>query len=256
MRYGPGMDVSEYARIHAHESTHFWYKGLHRLVRTMVDREIARMQKTGAARMLDAGCGTGGVLADLGKRAEAFGFDIAREALEFCRGRGLTRLIRGSVSRIPFADAAFDGVVSLDVLYHRAVVDDQVALAEMARVVRPGGFIILNLPAHDWLRGAHDVVIHTARRYTKARIRDLARGAGVEVARLSYYNAALFPAVVLLRSLVRRPKEAASDVRPAPKLVNAVLSFVLGCEAAVIPHCSLPFGLSLFVVLRKPSSGN
>jgi SAM-dependent methyltransferase len=257
------MDASEYARIYAHETTHFWYRGLHALVMRAVDVELARLGFAGGGtaaesarpRVLDAGCGTGGVLSQLDRRARAYGFDVSRDALGFCARRGHRRLARASITSVPFADASFDGIVSLDVLYHRAVTDDHAALRELARLLRPGGFLILNLPAHPWLRGAHDEVIHTARRYTKRALLELAAAGGLGIARLSYFNCTLFPLVAALRLLVRRPGRSAhgeSDVRAMPWLVERVLTSVLRTEGRVIMSRPLPWGLSLFAILRKP----
>lgn len=248
------MDRSEYERIARNEASHFWYQALHRTLERAVRRELARLCKVQGARILDAGCGTGGVLAVLGRIASVVGFDISPDALRHAKDRGLTRLVRASIERIPFVDESFDGAVSMDVLYHRAVGDDVVALREVARTVKPGGFVILNLPAHDWLRGSHDVVIHTARRYTKARVREAARAAGLETTTLSWFNCALFPAVLALRLLVRKKNAAASDVRPLPGWLNAPLRAWLAAEGFLALRCGLPWGLSLFAVLRKPSS--
>lgn len=250
------MDKSEYDRIYAHEKSHFWYRGLHSLVDRWIAKEIQRMQRVGSATILDCGCGTGGVLDLAARHATAYGFDFSPHALEFARRRGHTRLVRASIAAVPFRDATFDGAVSLDVLYHRSVPDDAAAVAEIARVVRPGGFIVLNLPAHDWLRGAHDVIIHTARRYTKKRVREIVESAGLEIARLSFFNCTLFPAVVAARMLFRRADDShgASDVRPLPGVLNAFLTSVLRAEGRVIQHLPLPFGLSLFCVARKPAA--
>lgn len=247
------MDKSEYDRIFAHEKTHFWYRGLHAMVESFVTRDLERRGLDGRANLIDCGCGTGGVLDILSRHGKAVGFDFSRDALEYARRRGHARLARASIEKIPFKDAAFDGAVSLDVLYHRSVADDAAALFEMSRVVRPGGFVILNLPAHDWLRGAHDVVIHTARRYRKSRIREMAAGSGLEIVRLSYFNCVLFPAVVAARMLFRRAaeKEAKSDVQSLPGFLNATLASVLRAEGRVIRRVPLPFGLSLFLYARK-----
>jgi hypothetical protein len=142
-------------------------------------------------------------------------------------------------------------VLSLDVLYHAAVLDDEAALIELARVVRRGGFVFLNLPAHEALAGAHDRFIHGARRYSRSRVREMAARAGLEVTTLGWWNSILFPLIAASRWL-RRGAAAKSDVALPSPLVNAALSLLLRGEARVFGVFPLPPGLSIFAVLRKP----
>ena len=114
-------------------------------------------------------------LADYGK---VTGMDISPLALEFCRSRNLTSLVLASVSGIPFQSDSFGVVTSFDVLYEQAVPSDFVAATEFFRILRPGGFVLLRLPAYDWLRGQHDITIHTARRYTASRVSSLLKDSG------------------------------------------------------------------------------
>jgi len=239
----PPMEPAEYARLFELEQRHFWYVGLHALLR-------GALARWGSARVLDAGCGTGGLLT---LRPEATGVDRSALALDYCARRGLRRLAQADVAHLPFAGGAFDAVVAADVLYHRDVADDGAALAELARVTRPGGHVILNLPAGRALRGAHDDFVHGARRYARADVRALARRAGLEVVRLSAWNAALLPAAFVVRRL-SRGGPARSDVSLPPAPVNALLAAWLRAEAACTLRLGLPWGLSLFAVLRRPEA--
>jgi SAM-dependent methyltransferase len=235
------MEAAEYARLYELEARHFWYVGLHALLR-------GALARAGAARVLDAGCGTGGLLALL---PGAAGVDRSPLALSFCDRRGLRRVACADVARLPFGDGHFDAVVCADVLYHRAVADDAAALAELARVVRPGGAIVLNLPAHRALRGAHDDFVHGARRYDRADVARLAQRAGLQVERLTSWNCALLPAAWLARRL-SRGGPARSDVALPPAPLNAALGAWLRTEAALALRTGLPWGLSVFAVLRRP----
>ncbi len=259
------MEPSEYQRIFEHEDSHFWYRGLHALVLGTLRHE-GRLTGAGAGagagapgntaarlQILDAGCGTGGLTARLGTLGRVTGMDFSPAALSFAERRGLPRLLRGSVSALPFLEASFDAVVSCDVLYHRAVPDDAVALAELARVCRPGGVVLLNLPAHAWMAGSHDRQVHTARRYTRADLRRLAGRAGLQVRRLAWFNCALFPAAAVVRLASRGGHGKQSDVRPLPALLNEALSAWMRCEARLAGRGLLPWGLSVFAVLRKPA---
>lgn len=241
------MDPSEYRRIFEHEDEHFWYRALHRLAR----RELLRWIPREDGRVLDAGCGTGGFLAKV--RGRAVGIDFSPIALSFAARRGLARLARADVARLPFAEASFDAVVSLDVLYHQAVGDDAAAVKECARVLAPGGILVLNLPAHPELRSAHDAIIHTARRYTRDAVTGLAHAAGLEIVRVTGFNALLYPVAVGVRKL-RRGGPAKSDVERVHPVIGAGLSAILGIETWLGRVVDWPFGLSIFAVFRKPGA--
>ncbi len=249
------VEAEEYERIFRHEDSHFWYRGIHALVTGALRRRLHSLPGAREGRrpdVLDAGCGTGGLLGRLPDTCRATGLDMSPLALQFAASRGHRRLVRGSVSALPFADARFDAVLSIDVLYHRAVADDAAALAELGRVLRPGGIVLVNNPAHAWLRGSHDRKVHTARRYARADWRRLAAATGLRIERLAWWNASFLLPALVVRTLGRRGEDARSDVRELPALLNAPFSAVMQLEAAAAQAGLLPFGLSLFVVLRKP----
>ena len=199
----------------------------------------------GNLHVLDAGCGTGANLAMLDELRSCDGLDLEPAALGFCAQRGLTRLIQGSITELPLASQAFDLVTSFEVLYHLGVRDDRRALAELHRVLRPGGWLLLRLPAYDWLRGRHDIAVHTRHRYTTAEVRALLHEAGFSVVRLSYANCLLFPLFVGKRMTERLlPQRAGSDVGPPPR-GNGLLTAVLMAEASWLRRHSLPWGLSV-----------
>lgn len=240
------MEPREYETLRSLEERFWWYRGLHRRV---LDALPAR-----ANRVLDAGCGTGGMLAQIAARGQAHGIDFSPHALRFARERGLTRLGRASVEALPFRSSSFDVAISLDVLYHRAVSDDSQALRELCRVLRPGGRVILNLPAFESLRSSHDTAIHTARRYERRALAKQLEQCGLTPVRLAYWNALLFPALAGVRLL--RKREAGghpeSDVRPLPRPINAVLEGVLEIERALMKGIDFPAGLSILVVAERP----
>jgi SAM-dependent methyltransferase len=160
--------------------------------------------------------------------------------------------VRATVNELPIRSGAFDVVTSQDVLYFEGVDDDR-ALAELGRVLAAGGILLLNLPAFEWLRGAHDEFVKGRRRYSRAEVERLLRRAGLQPLFTSYWNAALFPAVALVRRL-RRTRAAASesDLRPLPKGLNGFLYALLVLESAWFRHAALPFGTSVIAVARKP----
>jgi SAM-dependent methyltransferase len=244
------VDASEYERMFALEREHWRYRGVRSLVRGAIARELGARR----GRVLDAGCGSGFGAVDLGAVADVVAVDLHPLALAYCRERGLRACARADVQRLPFEEGSFDAVVSVDVLYHRAVRDDAAALAELGRVVRPGGVVVLLLAAYEWLRGAHDAVVHTERRYTKGRVRRIAQAAGLAPEHLSYFIAAPLPLVAAarwLRPVHGRPR---SDLTRPPAALNGVLAAWLALEAALARRVALPFGLSVFAVLRRPAA--
>jgi SAM-dependent methyltransferase len=244
------MDPSEYRTIYTVEDRHWWYAGMRRIT-------LGLLEETYGGRadldILDAGSGTGGAMGYLARFGRVTGVDYAALALDFCRARDLSRLAQASVSALPFAPASFDLVTSFDVLYHRAVGDPGDALREFRRVLRPGGRALLRLPAYDWLRGRHDTVIHTERRFTAPELSGLLCEAGFAVERLTYANTLLFPlasAKRLLEPLLPPAPPGHSDVAPNPSWLDAMLSAVLGLEAAWLRRRELPFGLSVVALAR------
>lgn len=232
------------------EDRHWWYVG----VRREVERWLATARPRAGKRLtlLDAGCGTGGLLANLRTTAWRAGVEISSEGIRLARRRGASALVQGSVAALPFADESFDVVVSIDVLCHSGVVERQAA-REAARVLRPGGLFLVQVPAFDFLRGEHDAAVWTKRRYRRAEVATLLSSAGLALRRSFYRNSLLFPLAAAAR-LVRRRREtresARSDVRPVPGPLNAALSAVLALERRFGGR--FPFGLSVFCVAAKP----
>src|ERR1700738_1115743 len=146
------MEREQYAIMARREERHWGYAGMRRVALAVLANALAG--RTGL-RILDAGCGTGGTTVELRRFGEVVGVDLAWAALEPARGRGLTELARASIEHLPFGDATFDVATSFEVVYHLGVGSDTSALSEMHRVLKPGGLLLLRVPAHDWLRGEH-----------------------------------------------------------------------------------------------------
>jgi SAM-dependent methyltransferase len=246
------MNAEEYVVMRQQEDTHWWYRALRgAVVRTL------QSQMGSAPRLLDAGCGTGGMMAAVRTafpRAELTGLDFDEQAVRLSAERGVAdHLLRGSANALPFKTARFDAALSLDVLYHQGI-DDGAAFAELKRVLRPGGVLIINLPAFESLRGAHDVAVHTARRYEPHHLRQLAAAQKLEVEHWTCWNTALSPLVWLWRRRGRLAGSGDSDLRSLPPLLNTVLEGLLRLEWTVAERLSLPFGSSLFAILRKTAA--
>jgi SAM-dependent methyltransferase len=246
------MERSEYEVMAAVEDRHWWYGGMRAIAAALLD-EVYRGQHT--LRILDAGCGTGGNARFLRRYGTVAGIDYAAEAIELGAPRLPGALLRASVLDLPFAAASFDLVTSFDVLYHRAVLDAGRALAETRRVLRPGGRLLIRLPAYEFLRSKHDRAVHTRQRYTAAQARSMLTGSGLVVERISYVNSVLF-AIPLLQRLLERALPALeqrnSDLALPQPAVNEALRWPMALEAAWLARGgSFPFGLSIVARARK-----
>ncbi len=242
------MDPSEYHAIYTVEDHHWWYTGMRRITLALLEETYGRRDDLA---ILDAGSGAGAALGYLARFGRVTGIDISPLALGFCRRRGHDRLSQASVTALPLAATRFDLVTSFDVLYHRAVGDYRDALREFHRVLRPGGRVLLRLPAYDWLRGRHDAVIHTARRFTTGELAASLRATGFAVERLSYANTLLFPPALakrLLEPLLPAGEPGRSDIAPNPPWLDDALSAVLGAEARWLRRRNLPFGLTVIAL--------
>jgi SAM-dependent methyltransferase len=242
------MEPSEYETIAKLEHKHWWYRGMAAISLSLL--RSAQAHRPGSLRILDAGCGTGGMLRALIEFGRPFGVDFHPRALAHARGRA--PVARASVEQLPFASNCFDLLTSFDVLYHRAVVDDQAALREFSRVLRPGGSLLLRVPALESLRGAHDAVVHTRRRYSRGDLRARLHAAGFRILRLTYANSLLLPVIYLRRRLGTAGGDTESDVSlPSPAL-NRALEFILALEKHALAVVNFPLGVSLFAVASKP----
>lgn len=227
----------------------WWYRALH----GHALRALAPL--SAEARILDAGCGTGGFLARLRAarpRAELFGLDYAEGAAARAASKAGAHVAAGTVNALPFPDAYFDALVSLDVLSHGGV-EEGAAVSEFHRVLRPGGLLVLNLPAHEWLRSAHDRRVHNARRYERARATALLAGAGFARPALRHWNSLLLPLMIAQRKLRKTDEGAASDVTPFPPWLDASLFTVCRLEAALLAAgLRFPAGGSLLTTATRP----
>jgi SAM-dependent methyltransferase len=201
--------------------------------------------------VLDAGCGTGGLLARLlveRPDLHAVGLEWAERASRRAADKSGAPVVRGSVNTLPFAAACFDAVIAADLLCHGAV-DPAQALAELLRVLRPGGRLIVNMPAYSWLLSDHDRLVHNVRRCTVSQLRALIQGAGFIRVEATYWNGLLLPLMVVQRKL-RRRNAAVSDVAPFPPWLDAMFHAITEMERR-LPLCP-PAGGSVLATAERP----
>jgi SAM-dependent methyltransferase len=241
------MRREEYATMFRVEETHWWYAALHRLIFQALDAELPDWRKK---NILDVGCGTGAVLKRLGNREKNVGIDLAPEAISFCRERGLNNVRQGDIHALPFPDASFDAVICSSVLYHQWVSDVEGAVGEMRRVLRPGGVVLINVPAFAFLHSAHDEAVMTARRFRKREIRQLLQKQDFQIRRLTYWTTFLFPLAVATRTL-GGSKMGRDFETEGSSITQRALGVIMAFELRLLRKISLPFGVALLAVARK-----
>jgi SAM-dependent methyltransferase len=239
------------------ETRHFWFRGFRAFVTPLVRQAAAGRPNL---RILDCGCGTGANIELLDRFGRAYGFDLSETGLRIGRDAGRTRLARASGAAAPFPGASFDLVTSFDVLYSLDDDDERAAIAEMYRVLKPGGAALVNVAAMRALRGDHSVLSREVRRYDRDDLRVRLARAGFTIERLTYTNASLFLPLLLGRALQRRrglksESEAQQEISVPPAPVNALLSAALVAESAWLRWFDAPFGSSLLCLARKPVDG-
>ena len=229
------------------EERHWWFVARRRILLDVLERNV---DQTGGLHILDAGCGGGATTESLRRYGSVWGMDISEEAVEYNRERG-REVSLGSIQQMPFPDSRFDLVLALDIIEH--VADDLQALRELFRTVRPGGSLLVTVPALQMLWSAHDVINGHYRRYTLGELRDHVEIAGFEVVTATYFNTLLFPLIVALRWLWRfRPKSTASDFTQLPRPLNVLLTGLFSLEKLLVGRIRLPFGVSVLCYARKP----
>jgi SAM-dependent methyltransferase len=255
------MRDTEYATMHDQEMVHWWFRGRRVLLRDLIERHL-RFRAGTALRLLDLGCGTGGNSATYTEFGSVVGVEPDASALRFAQARlraegpatGLG-YCRAAGTSLPLARESFDAVIASDVLEH--IADDRAAVAEIGRVLRPGGVFVFSVPAHPWLWSTHDDALWHQRRYRRAELKRLIAEGGLDLRWLTYWNAVLFPVVAMHRVFDRRPRDEppASDATLPLASVNRLLFGILRAEAAALRVVRLPFGVSLVGVAVRPLGG-
>ncbi|HTT87639.1 MAG TPA: methyltransferase domain-containing protein [Acidimicrobiales bacterium] len=242
------MEEDAYAEMREQEERHWWFRGRRAIIWAL----LHHASLPPSPRLLDAGCGTGRNLVEFGRLGPALGVDPSAEAVEFCHQRGLGDVRCARLECLPFATGAFDLVLACDVLEH--IEDDVGALRELRRVTSDGGYLIITVPAYQWMWTQHDVQLHHLRRYTGAVLRARVETSGWTVARATFFNSILFPAVAVARLITgSSSRRGHTDLDRTPATLNRLLELPMRLEAAMVRRgMTLPAGVSLGLVCRAP----
>ncbi|HEX8054580.1 MAG TPA: class I SAM-dependent methyltransferase [Thermoleophilaceae bacterium] len=243
------MDTTFYSEYYEIEDRHWWFVGRREvLMRVLADH----LEPGRDRRILDVGCGTGTMLAHLGRFGTAQGVDASEEAVAFCHQRGLDDVGLLDDGPLPFGDDTFDLVTAFDVIEH--VDDDLGLLRDFRRVVAPGGHVMVSVPAYRFLWGPQDEISHHKRRYVRRELTARFEEAGLTVLRSTYFNTLLFPPIAAIRVL--RPAKPAEELESdftltKPGRVNSLLGRVFASEARLVGRTDLPFGVSILALARN-----
>lgn len=248
------MDRVAYETFAQLEHTHFWFVSRRRIFFDQLDRALGQDGK--GQRVLEVGCGAGGMMGPLQRYGDVTGLDIDHEYVAYCKERGFSRVLCGSGYELPFGDAAFDLVCLFDTIEH--IPDDVQALREVRRVLKPGGRVFVSVPAYQWLWSHNDKTAHHQRRYTRARLLKALREAGLTPARASYFNSFLLPLIVpavlwqkLMDRMGRLPAGYNNMCVPLSPWMNRVLTWIMSSERRVLRWLTFPFGHSVFALANR-----
>lgn len=248
------MEPYEYETLFEFESFYWWYKALHLI---LLDT-LKSLGLSPGARVLDAGCGTGQNLANIidAITSDAYGFDISEYAASFWKRRDLQKTCLASIDEIPFASESFQAVVSVDVLECEQVNEER-AFNEMWRVLSPGGYMVLVVPAYDWLIDKeHHKAVGAVRRYTKSRLLEILTNYPMQITRITHLFGSVLPAVAGYRftgNLFSRNRtdQPRSDLKPLNPILNRILFELVNMERMLLRKLNIPFGSSIMTVARK-----
>lgn len=245
------MNPEEYGRMKNLEKTYWWHVGRRFIIRAMLKKYFNGANEQEKS-ILDIGCGTGGNAMLLKEFGTVMGLDDSKEALRLAQGEGgFSKLVLGEINKLPFDENVFDCITLLDVLEH--VNDEKLALDECKRVLKPGGGLIITVPAYQWLWSGHDEALHHKRRYSMAELKNKLKQAGFEIVFKTYAVSALFLAIAFYRYLdkIMGRKQESSYVIFNP-IINNLFIFLLRIEALIFKlGLALPFGTSIVIIAKK-----
>ena len=243
------MKKTEYDRMAYREKTYWWHIGRLRIINAYLTMAVNDKKNK---RILNIGCGTGGTVATLQRFGRVDNVDTSQQAIDHMKRSGFNNLTKVTGTKLPFKDNSFDIIAAFDVLEH--IEDDLGALNEWRRVLKPGGAVVLTVPAYQWLWSSHDEALFHKRRYTVGRLRRVTNQANLRADKMSYAIVFSLPLVVVFRfinKVLRRQPSSATSYVDVPAVVNHLFTKLLYAEAKAHRMIKFPAGTSIVARLRK-----
>jgi SAM-dependent methyltransferase len=240
------MDKEIYHKMSVLEDSHWWFVGRRNIIKTILDD----LNFSNKIQILEIGCGTGGNFPILQKYGQIFGVESDETARDYATKRNMATILAGKLpDEIPFSDQLFDLIILTDVLEH--VDEDELSLNNLHKRLTNCGYILITVPAFQFLWGRHDESHHHKRRYTKHNLCKMISNVGYEIMLVSYFNTFLFPIIAVMRIFNNLfSLHNNDDLISVPQLINNILIKLFNCEKYLIKTTSLPFGVSLLVIAR------
>lgn len=242
------MERQVYEEMRELEGSHWWFTAR----RAILAAELGRLGLPRDAAILEAGCGTGGNLEMLGRFGAVVAVEPDAEARAYAHERSGVAVHAGRLpGPLPELGGPFDLVAAFDVVEH--VDDDAATVSALGRLARPGGHVVITVPAYQWMWSGHDVRHHHKRRYTAPACRALLQRASLRVRRVTYFNTLLFPPIAAVRLAQHLPGVAGGDDERQPAApVNRLLHDVFAAERGLLRWTDLPFGVSILAIAERP----
>jgi SAM-dependent methyltransferase len=245
------MDPLIYKELVEQEDSHWWFLSRRAIIRSL----LQRIKLPSNAKILDAGCGSGGNLPMLSRLGNVYAFELHDGMRAHAEARGIGQVEAGKLpADIPFKGTNFDLITLFDVLEH--VEDDRGSLSELTDRLNPGGILCLTVPAFPFLFSRHDHLHHHFRRYRRTELLRKIEANGLEVIEDDYWNFFLFPVAMVVRlfECFNMPKDHTLGTKKPSPLLNRLLAELVSSDRFLIPHIRLPFGLSIVLLARKPAA--
>lgn len=244
------MESEIYKKMYENEDKFWWNVGMRKIAEVLLNKYLKKQDN----KILDIGCGTGGMFKVLSKYGKIWGIDRSKDAVHYARLRNYSEeVVEADIDKLPFENNFFDVTVCFDVLYHKWVKDDVTALKEMNRVLKSGGILVIREASYNWLRSQHDKLVWTNHRFNKKELVMKLEQAGFKVEKKSYVLFFLFPLALVKRlsEKILPKKDPLNYFSYSNILVNIIFKLFLYIEAQMIKYWNFPFGLSIICIARK-----